>query len=198
MVADAAAASRLAVVDEAARQALLSAARPIVLLRARPETSLSPLVAPGVATIGILLPYAPVHHLLLERLAGRPLVMTSGNVSDEPIVATDETAFETLGEIADAFLTHDRPIHLSVEDSVVRSTSGRLSPSGDPAATRRSHRPRVRRGAADARARWTLKAVFAFGVERTAVLGPYFGDLHGYEAYSAWTRAIDRSSACCA
>ena len=75
--------------------------------------------------LGVMLPYSPLHHLLLAD-AGEPLVMTSGNVSDEPIAFHDDDALERLGGIADAFLVHDRPIHTRTDDSVVRALDPRL------------------------------------------------------------------------
>ena len=78
-------------------------------------------VAPASADLGVMLPYSPLHHLLLADLAAT-LVMTSANVSDEPIAYEDADARERLDGIADLFLTHDRPIHMRTDDSVVRST----------------------------------------------------------------------------
>jgi hydrogenase maturation protein HypF len=103
------------------RDLLLSTRRPIALLARKPDSALSdrlPAVAPGLNSFGFLLPYAPLHYLLLENL-GRPLVMTSGNVSDEPICFEDRDALERLNKIADYFLLHDRRIHVCVDDSVV-------------------------------------------------------------------------------
>jgi hydrogenase maturation protein HypF len=94
--------------------------RPIVLLRRLREAPLAESVAPGTPWIGVMRPYTPLHHLLAEDFDG-PLVMTSGNRSDEPIAYEDGEAFERLGEIADLFLAHDRPIHRRCEDSVVRA-----------------------------------------------------------------------------
>ena len=91
----------------------------IVLVRRRPE-AVAPSVAPGTEWLGLMLPYTPLHHLLCADLA-RPLVLTSGNVSDEPIAFEDADARTRLGGIADAFLGHDRPIQRRCEDSVVRA-----------------------------------------------------------------------------
>ena len=87
---------------------LTSAARPIVLLERREDSGIADAVAPRQKTLGVMLAYTPLHHLLL-RDAGIPLVMTSGNRSDEPIAYQDEEALAQLGLIADAFLTHNRP-----------------------------------------------------------------------------------------
>lgn len=71
-----------------------------------------------------MLPYTPLHHLILSELDGKPLVMTSGNRSDEPIAYEDDDAIARLTDIADLFLTHDRPIHLRCDDSVTRVVAG--------------------------------------------------------------------------
>src|SRR3712207_5880375 len=98
---------------------LTSLARPIVLLERLTRCAVAEDVAPRQKTLGVMLAYTPLHHLLLHD-AGIPLVMTSGNNSDEPIAYRDDEAFEQLGEIADYFLIHDRPIHMRCDDSVVR------------------------------------------------------------------------------
>ena len=104
---------------------LESPAHPIVLLnRTAAPGKIPTLVAPGVNTLGFMLPYAPLHHLLLEAFDG-PLVMTSGNFSDEPICFRDEDAKQRLNKIADYFLVHDRPVHIRTDDSVVRSLNER-------------------------------------------------------------------------
>jgi hydrogenase maturation protein HypF len=87
--------------------------------------SLAPSVAPGLAEIGAMLPYTPLHHLLLAAVGGRPLVMTSGNLSDEPIAIDNADALARLSDVADAFLLHDRPILQRYDDSVVRVVAGR-------------------------------------------------------------------------
>ncbi|HWS82001.1 MAG TPA: carbamoyltransferase HypF, partial [Rubrobacter sp.] len=98
---------------------LTSPARPIVLLERLDDSGIADAVAPRQSTLGVMLAYTPLHHLLMAD-AGIPLVMTSGNNSDEPVAYRDEEAFEQIGEIADFFLVHDRPIHMRTDDSVVR------------------------------------------------------------------------------
>jgi hydrogenase maturation protein HypF len=111
---------------------LQSIARPIVLLRRRTNASIARETAPGQDWLGVMLPYAPLHHLLLERQDGFPdaLVMTSGNLSEEPIAVGNDEARERLAGLADAFLMHDRDIHVRCDDSVVR-----LAPSVGGVAT---------------------------------------------------------------
>ncbi|HIQ06428.1 MAG TPA: carbamoyltransferase HypF [Anaerolineae bacterium] len=96
---------------------ITSPAAPIVLLERRPDSALASGIAPGNRTVGVMLPYTPLHHLLLHDV-NRPLVMTSGNRADEPIARTNEQAREKLGHIADAFLFHNREIHNRADDSV--------------------------------------------------------------------------------
>ena len=122
MAAGLAAATELGEVDEVTAALLASPRRPIVLLPRRPG-AVAAAVAPGNRALGVMLPYTPLHHLLLEAV-GRPIVLTSGNLSDEPIAYRDEDAFERLAAIADAFLTHDRAIHIRTDDSVVRVWGG--------------------------------------------------------------------------
>lgn len=103
---------------------LTGSRRPIVLLRRRPTSPIAPSVAPGQRTLGFMLPYTPFHHLLLEAFGGE-LVLTSGNVSDEPIAYRDEDAWLRLRPIADYFLLHNRDIHIRCDDSVTRTFRGR-------------------------------------------------------------------------
>ncbi|MPY99478.1 MAG: carbamoyltransferase HypF, partial [Actinophytocola sp.] len=123
MVPDLAAARELCEVSDVDAELLSSRRRPIVLLPKRPDTPIADAVAPGNRRLGVMLPYTPLHHLLLADV-GRPIVLTSGNVSDEPIVYRDKDVADRLGTIADAVLTHDRPIHTRTDDSVVRSFRG--------------------------------------------------------------------------
>lgn len=121
------AAGTLGEVGAAEAAELTSRRAPIVLLRRRPGAPLAAAVAPGNDHIGVMLPYTPVHHLLLDDLAA-PIVLTSGNVSDEPIAHLDDDAVARLTGIADAFLTHDRPIRTRADDSVLRVVAGRTYP----------------------------------------------------------------------
>ncbi len=111
-------------VSDAERHFLQSERRPILLLERKPDSIIPPAVAPGVNALGFMLPYTPLHHLLLRNL-DRPLVMTSGNVSNEPICYDDGEATKRLHKIADYFLLHDRQIHMRTDDSVVRVNEGR-------------------------------------------------------------------------
>src|SRR5262249_57862425 len=111
VVADLAAARALARVSAPEAAALESARRPIALVCRRADARVAAAVAPGNRSLGLMLPYTPLHHLLCRQV-GAPIVLTSGNVSDEPIAYPDEDAFGRLGSIADVFLTHDRPIHV--------------------------------------------------------------------------------------
>jgi len=129
MVPDTASAERLCSVSESARRSLESARRPIVILPCRPGAlSLSEL-APGNNTLGVMLPYTPLHYLLFSDTLAQPpafsaLVMTSGNISEEPIVTGNREAARRLHRIADAFLFHNRDIYTRVDDSVVRVFEG--------------------------------------------------------------------------
>jgi hydrogenase maturation protein HypF len=107
------------------RNLLLSAKRPIVILQRREGSAISPAVAPGNNTIGVMLPYTPLHYLLFSDSPGeasqfRALVMTSGNLSEEPIVTSDQEAWQRLREVADWFVFHNRDIYMRADDSVAR------------------------------------------------------------------------------
>jgi hydrogenase maturation protein HypF len=110
-------------VQEEEERLLCSPERPIVILNRKKGSSIAPGVAPFQKTLGVMLPYSPLHHLLLQGPL-RSLVMTSGNVSDEPIAYRNEEACHRLSEIADFFLLHDRDIHMRCDDSVVRVFKG--------------------------------------------------------------------------
>jgi hydrogenase maturation protein HypF len=125
MVRDIETAKMLCEVSEREQVALAGAEKPIVLLRKRPTAAVSANVAPDNSSLGVMLPYTPMHDLLLsafdqERETGGVLVMTSGNISEEPIVMDESDAREKLSSVVDLFLHHDRPIYTRVDDSVVR------------------------------------------------------------------------------
>jgi hydrogenase maturation protein HypF len=124
LVADVASARRLVALDVSAEALLCSAARPIVLAPGLPDATIAASVAPGAPELGVMLPYTPLHHLLLSDFAGAALVMTSGNVSDEPIAFRDDDALDRLRGIVDLFLIHDREIETRTDDSVLRMACG--------------------------------------------------------------------------
>ena len=167
----------------AAELALLtSSARPIVLVRRRDDGGLAEGVAPGSRWVGLMLPYTPLHHLLLHD-AGGPLVMTSGNLSDEPIAIDDADALDRLGGIADLVLAHDRPIHRRCEDSVVRARfpirrSRGLVPEPLELPVE-APVPLVAVGA-------QLKSTFCVVRGREAFVSPHLGDLDSEAAYRAF------------
>jgi hydrogenase maturation protein HypF len=123
MVPDLAAARAVAAPTPAEEALLKSLARPIVLVAHRPGAALAAEVAPGNRRVGLMLPYTPLHHLLLAACGG-PLVMTSANPSDEPIVRDNDEACARLGGIADAFLVHDRDILVRTDDTVMHHAAG--------------------------------------------------------------------------
>ena len=191
LAADLAAARLLAEVDEAAADLLTSASRPIVLLPRRGGAAVAQATAPGNRQLGIMLPYTPLHHLLIGALS-RPMVLTSGNVSDEPIAYDDADALARLGGIADAFLTHDRAIHIRTDDSVARVFRGR------PTLIRRSRgyvpepvtvddefpRAVLACGA-------ELKNTFCLAKGRHAFVSHHIGDLENAETLRSFTEGIE-------
>ena len=126
MVPDLATAEAICEVDDAAARALQLPQCPIVLLPRKTPSSVVDQVAPGNRELGIFLPYTPLHHLLFAEDRFPALVMTSGNVSEEPIAINNREAIERLSGLADYFLVHNRDILLRCDDSVVRSVDGHL------------------------------------------------------------------------
>jgi hydrogenase maturation protein HypF len=191
MTADLSVARQLAVVDDPSASLLTSPARPIVLLARLPSAAAAASAAPANRQLGIMLPYTPLHHLLLSAV-GRPLVLTSGNVSDEPIAYRDPDALERLGGIADAYLTHDRAIHIRTDDSVARVVGGRVAllrrsrgyvpspisvPGGFP-------RPVLAVGA-------ELKNTFCLAKGEHAFISHHIGDLENAETLQSFTSGIE-------
>ena len=193
MVRDLAAVRRICEVDLLGQDLLHLPQAPIVLLKRRrtAEESVAVSVAPGNPCLGVMLPYTPLHHLLLEALEGVPLVMTSGNRSEEPTAYEDERAIESLSEIADVFLTHDRPIHVRCDDSVLRVVDNRVAPlrrsrgfAPEPLPLPlTSARPVLSVGG-------QLKCTFALASGDQAFVSHHLGDLDDYEAYRAFTLDI--------
>jgi hydrogenase maturation protein HypF len=127
MVRDLSVSRSIARIGPADAAILISPSSPILLVDQMKDSPLSPGVAPGLRNVGIFLPYTPLHRLLLDR-ADRPLVMTSGNLTDEPIATGNEEALERLAGIADIFLLHDREIVQRSDDSVVRRVGRKMYP----------------------------------------------------------------------
>jgi hydrogenase maturation protein HypF len=191
LAADLAAARRMGEIDGDAARLLTSRARPIVLVPRLPGAGVARATAPGNRYLGIMLPYTPLHHLLAERVS-HPLVLTSGNVSDEPIAYQDADALRRLGPIADAFLTHDRPVHIRTDDSVVRAFRGRLMPVRrsrgyvpEPVTVRGGFpRPVLACGA-------QLKNTFCLAKEHYAFISEHIGDLENAQTLRSFTGGIE-------
>jgi hydrogenase maturation protein HypF len=163
---------------------LFARERPIVIAPRRLDAVVAPSVAPRSRELGVMLPYSPLHHLLLADV-GVPLVMTSGNVSDEPIAFENDDALERLAGIADLFLLHDRPIHTRVDDSVVRG--GRIvrrSRGYVPATFPVEVAPPLLAVGAE------LKNTFAPARDGRAWVGHHIGDLRNYETLRSFTDGI--------
>jgi hydrogenase maturation protein HypF len=191
MVPDLGAARRLALIDEAEERALGGARRPIVLVARRADTPLAPSVAPDNRFVGLMLPYTPMHHLLCHAL-GQPMVLTSGNVSDEPIAYRDDDAAERLSPIADFFLGHDRPIHIRTDDSVVRVFGGREM----PIRRSRGYAPAPLTLPVEARRQILscgaeLKNTFCLARDRIAFISHHIGDLENYRSLRAFVDGIE-------
>jgi hydrogenase maturation protein HypF len=170
---------------------LTSPMAPIVLLRRQEQSSTSDQVAPGQGTLGVMLPSSPLHTLLLEEV-GEILVMTSGNLSDEPIVYQDEDAINRLGGIADYFLIHNRPIQMRLDDSVTRVVAGRTLlvrrsrgyAPGPVMLSGKLSKPILACGG-------HLKNTFCLAKDRNATVSPHLGDLENYESLTAFQEGIE-------
>jgi len=177
-------------IDRREEKLILSPQRPIVLLEKKRGTPISPSVAPDTNSLGIMLPYTPLHHVLL-REGPEILVMTSANLSEEPLFFRDREAAEGLRTIADALLTHSRDIQRPCDDSVIMV-------EGDLVVPLRRSRGYVPKGidlgidgphlvAAGA----SEKNTFCVFRERTAYASHYIGDLYNEPSIDAYTRGID-------
>jgi len=190
MVADLDTAHELCVIDPVGERVLTGRRRPVVLLPRRSHAPVAPAVAPGNRSLGLMLPYTPLHHLLLRDTAG-PIVLTSGNVSDEPIAYQDDDARVRLSGIADATVTHDRAIHMRTDDSVVRVFRGAELPvrrsrgyAPEPLTLARPvPRPILGCGA-------ELKSTFCLARGQHAFISHHIGDLENYETLRSFTEGV--------
>jgi len=186
---------KYAIVNEAAKKVLTGCESPIVLLDKRTEAKIAPLVAEGVSSFAFMLCYAPLHHMLFEKLRQSgvdALVMTSGNISDEPLICKNDLALERLGSIADAFLMHDRQIHRQVDDSIVHFIDGQ------PVLLRRARgyvpTPVLfEHGSAQDifAAGGDLKNTFCFVKQNQLICSEHIGDLEDAEVYHHYVDSIE-------
>jgi hydrogenase maturation protein HypF len=178
-------------VDESAERVLTSPQSPIVLLAKKENCSIAPAVAEGVDTFGFMLCYAPLHYLLFKESI-EVLVMTSGNISDEPLICKNEQALEKLSCVADAFLMHDREIYRQVDDSIVHFVGG------EPSLLRRA------RGYVPTpilieenisqdifAAGGDLKNTFCFGKQNQLICSEHIGELEDAEVYHHYINSIE-------
>ena len=187
MVRDLASAGALVELSAGDERALEAPERPIVVAPARAGAGVAPSVAPRSADLGVMLPYSPLHHLLLAD-TGQPLVMTSGNFSDEPIAYRDDHALERLAPIADLFLLHDRPIATRTDDSVRRGglvlRRSRGHAPADLALPVPAARPLLACGA-------ELKSTFCVAKGRRAWVSHHIGDLENYETLRSFRDGVE-------
>lgn len=176
-------------VNEVEQRVLTSPESPIVLLRRTADDAVAPSVAPDNPFLGVMLPYTPLHHLLMHNL-GFPIVATSGNLSDEPICTDEHEALQRLDDIADLFLVHNRPIARHVDDSVVRVLMGRelvlrrargYAPL--PVLVKEPLLPLLAVGA-------HLKNTVALSVGKQVIISQHIGDLETPQALQAFRRVI--------
>ena len=195
-----AAAQTLVSLSSSSLRILTSPARPIVLASRLKGAPVAHAVAPGAPELGVMLPYSPLHHLLMADV-GETLVMTSANVSDEPIAFVDDDAVERLRGIADLFLVHDRPIQTRTDDSVVRSLdapdrprhallrrSRGYVPASIPLPGTGTPRPLLACGA-------ELKNTFCLARGTRAWVSHHIGDLENYETLRSFTEGVDHFAA---
>jgi hydrogenase maturation protein HypF len=195
MARDIADVEKICLVSGADRELLLSPQRPVVVLPQRSKAQIAPDVAPGNKTLGVMLAYTPLHHLLFADRPGNPaefpaLVMTSGNISDEPIVTSNQEAWQRLGRVADWFIFHNRGIYMRVDDSVARTFEDRSR------VLRRSrgYSPQtIDLGAAVTEllaCGAELKNTFCLTKGRYAILSQHIGDLENYETLEFFRESL--------
>ena len=189
MVRDIEQARRICFISAQEEEILASKLKPILLLRKKPGHGMAESVAPRNPFFGIMLPYTPVHHLLLKD-SFTALVMTSGNITDEPITKANQEALTRMKGIADFFLLHNRDIHVTADDSIVRTAAGRLS------ILRRSRGmvplglPLIEDGIEVLACGGELKNALCFTKARVAYLSQYIGDMESAEAERIFLESI--------
>ncbi|MBN1265440.1 MAG: carbamoyltransferase HypF [Anaerolineales bacterium] len=192
MMADLEVVRRHCFLPDGAEELLSSREAPIVLLEKRPESSIAEAVAPGQIKLGVMLPYTPLHFLLLEKAEGFPtvLVMTSANLSEEPIVYRNEDVIPRLKQLADVFLLHNREIHTRCDDSVstlfeglpyITRRSRGYAP--DPVKLAAKVPPMLAAGA-------ELKNTFCLTRDHYAFVSHHIGDMENYETLTAYEEAV--------
>lgn len=188
-------------VGDEERELLLSSARPIVLLKRRPESTIVEEIAPKQEWIGVMLPYSPLHYLLFTNYQFTALVMTSGNLSEEPIATNNDEAHELLSNLADAFLMHNRDIHIRCDDSVVRvfqnnhQSSFINQKSIYPIRRSRGYSPFPVKLPFEARqilaAGSELKNTFCITNQNYAFLSHHIGDMENYETLKSYEQGVE-------
>ncbi len=183
---------QFACVDELSEKLLQSIESPIVLLPKKEPNTIAPSVAQGVNTFGFMLPYTPLHHLIFKDGKINALVMTSGNIADEPLICKDDIALARLGKIADVFLIHNREIFRQVDDSVMHIVANA------PALLRRSRgfvpQPIVSKNSASAdifAAGSDLKNTFCFVKNNRFIVSEHIGDMEDASVYKHWLNSIE-------
>ena len=204
LVRDLDVARRYACVDDDEAAVLCGPARPIVLLRRRPNAPVAEAVAPGSPLLGLMLPYSPLHHLLLAAVPDAAeqvpdaLVLTSANRSDEPICFTDDDVASRLSGLCDAILDHDRPIHVPCDDSVVRVLKDEGAGRELPIRRSRGYAPLPvdlgRTGPAVLAVGGELKNTFCLTDGSRAYLSGHIGDMATWETLRAFERAVGQLS----
>ena len=212
MCADSKTVNQYCLANKTEMQLLNGRERPIVLLHRRTGTGIAPSVAPDMDSLGVMLPYTPMHTLLLNQsdptLAREPvppvLVMTSGNFSEEPIATDNTDALERLAPLADAFLLHNREIHIRCDDSVVRVDHW----LGEKKPTRQAPVVHLRRSRAYApypvslpfdsipslAVGGELKNTFCLTREHYAFLSQHIGDMENVEVYESFEQGVEHLS----
>jgi hydrogenase maturation protein HypF len=192
MVFDTATAEKYCHIEPAERDLLTSKEKPIVILEENPDADLPEAIAPGLHTLGVMLPYTPLHYLLLEPEPGYPdiFIMTSGNISEEPIAYTNQSAKSDLADIADGYLLNDRDINIRVDDSVVAEVRGgpyffRRSRgfAPNPLKPGKTMREVLAVGA-------ELKNTFCLTKDEYAFVSHHIGDLENLETLQAFEASI--------